>query len=345
MQHLKRTLFAKFRDAETRLHELNYLFWECTLRCNLQCLHCGSDCSRSSNYIDMPVNDFFNALQTIQHIPQNFTVVFTGGEPLMRNDIEECGRQIRKLGMQWGIVSNGVLYNEARHNSLLNAGMGALTISLDGMRNSHNHLRSTPGSFEKATRAIEMAAKAPQLNFDVVSCVNPMNIHELDAMHQLLESLNVKSWRLFTITPIGRAANNPDLMLTAEQFEELMQFIVLARRNKRMNVKFSCESYVGNYEAKVRDSYFFCRAGINIASVLIDGSISACPNIDRSMAQGNIYHDNLQNIWDAKFQLFRNRSWTKKGVCASCSDYKYCQGSGMHLYAGNPPELLQCRKL
>ena len=58
----KRVLFRKFKDFETRRHELNYLFWECTTRCNLDCLHCGSDCSKQSNYRDMPMGDFWRHL-------------------------------------------------------------------------------------------------------------------------------------------------------------------------------------------------------------------------------------------------------------------------------------------
>ena len=56
-------LFRLFRDNETRVHELNYLFWECTTRCNLHCRHCGSDCSVQSREPDMPLQDFLRALE------------------------------------------------------------------------------------------------------------------------------------------------------------------------------------------------------------------------------------------------------------------------------------------
>ena len=85
---IKKYSFRKFKDSETKRHELNYLFWECTTRCNLNCLHCGSDCSKDSLHRDMPDEDFFQAIDTIKKIPQNFTVVFTGGEPLLRKDLK-----------------------------------------------------------------------------------------------------------------------------------------------------------------------------------------------------------------------------------------------------------------
>ena len=82
-------LFRAFRKLETNVHELNYLFWECTTRCNLHCRHCGSDCKEAAGEHDMPIDDFIGALKTIpaKEIPKNFTVVLTGGEPLLRPDL------------------------------------------------------------------------------------------------------------------------------------------------------------------------------------------------------------------------------------------------------------------
>jgi radical SAM protein with 4Fe4S-binding SPASM domain len=130
--------------------------------------------------------------------------------------------------------------------------------------------------------------------------------------------------------------------LTDPQFKEMLDFIFLKRTVKSPDVKFSCEGYVGWYELKVRDSYFFCRAGINIGSILSDGSVSACPNIDRSFSQGNIYRDNFYEIWQKRFQPFRDRSWTRTGQCAECTDYPECQGNGMHTWKEQGKVLLVC---
>lgn len=290
----------------------------------------------------MPLVDFLAALDTIKSKSDNFIVVLTGGEPLLRSDIEICGRKIRSRGVRWGMVTNGYLYDQQKHISLLNAGLGALTISLDGLEDTHNWLRNTNNSFSKVDQAIELAASSSRLNFDVVTCVNSRNIHELHAIFDYLIEKKVKAWRLFTIVPIGRAKDNPELFLTDIQFKELMDFISEKRKLKQIDVKFSCEGYVGQYESKVRDQFFFCRAGINIGSVFIDGSISACPNIDRSFSQGNIYQDNFSEIWETKYQVFRDRSWTKRGQCVQCADYAYCQGNGLHNWSENKENVLIC---
>ena len=121
-----------------------------------------------------------------------------------------------------------------------------------------------------------------------------------------------------------------------------MEFISDSRKNKKIDIKFSCEGFVGKYESKVRDSNFFCRAGINIGSILIDGSISACPNIDRTFTQGNIYQDNFYEIWQTKYEPFRNRNWTKTGKCATCTQFKDCQGNGFHNWHGDKKNVLVC---
>lgn len=348
-------MFRLFRANETRVHELNYLFWECTTRCNLHCLHCGSDCAAATDDKDMPLEDFLCAFDTIpkSELPHNFTVVLTGGEPLLRSDLSEIGHALRRRGVGWGLVSNGYLYDRAMHSRLMEAGLGALTISLDGLEKEHDWMRGHRGSYQRTLNAIAIAAQERRINFDVVTCVNQRNLPQLQAIHDLLASLGVPQWRIFTIIPIGRARNHPELHLTDSQFDQLMEFIkdkreathTLSRShtNSFMNVTFSCEGYLGRYERKVRQNPYFCHAGINIASVLIDGTICACPNIDRQVfAQGNIYRDNLWQVWQTRFHPFRDRSWARRGMCKNCKAFRNCLGNGMHNWHGDCQEVINC---
>ena len=144
-------LFDAYRHNAAKEHKLTYLFWECTLRCTLNCLHCGSDCRQISSVKDMPIDDFINAVKQIIPIvdPHKTMIVFTGGEALVRKDIEQAGIQLYHLGFPWGIVSNGYLLTKERLTSLLNAGMRACTISLDGLKESHNWLRQNEQSFDR----------------------------------------------------------------------------------------------------------------------------------------------------------------------------------------------------
>jgi len=337
-------LFSLWRDSLIQQHPLQYLLWECTLRCNLNCVHCGSDCRKVSNSPDMPLGDFIKVIDNITpHVDPNKTmIVLTGGEPLMRNDLEKCGQALYDRGFPWGMVTNGLLFNKNRYIKLEQAGLRSITVSLDGFEESHNLMRGHSESYKNAFNAIRIIAQSNlDVIYDVVTCVNQWNINELDALKKLLIETGVKAWRLFTVFPIGRAAENfgtenfgaenKKLQLDAAQFKQVFDFIHETRKEGLIKLEYGCEGFLGNYETEVRESFFFCRAGVTIGSVLADGSISACPNLRSNFIQGNIYKDDFMDVWNKRYEVFRNRAWLKQGECTICKYFKYCQGSGMHL--------------
>jgi radical SAM enzyme (rSAM/lipoprotein system) len=327
-------LFTLWRDSTVRQHPLQYLFWECTLRCNLSCVHCGSDCRKAVESPDMPLEDFLKTIDIIvPYVDPNKTmIVLTGGEPLMRNDLVQCGQSLYDRGFPWGMVTNGLEFNKKRFTMLEQAVLRAITVSLDGFEKSHNRMRGHSKSYKNALNTIQMIAQSNfDVIFDVVTCVNQWNINELPALKELLIDIGVKAWRLFTVFPIGRAADNKYLQLDPAQFKQAFDFIHDTRKEGCIKLDYGCEGFLGNYETEVRDSFFFCRAGVTIGSVLADGSISACPNLRSNFSLGNIYNDNFMDVWNNCYQVFRNRSWTKQGECTVCKYFKYCKGSGMHL--------------
>ena len=95
-----------------------------------------------------------------------------------------------------------------------------------------------------------------------------------------------------------------------------MDFIKETRKEGKIHLSYGCEGFLGKYEGEVRDSFFACNAGVTVGSILIDGSISACPSIRSDFHQGNIYQDNFMQVWEERFQPFRNRDWMKKDACA-----------------------------
>ncbi len=317
-----------------QLHPLQQLFWESTLRCNVHCLHCGSDCSSSEVTPDMPAGDFLNVLDksVTPHVdPHKVLIIISGGEPLMRTDLAQVGAALKQRGYPWGMVTNGLALTEKRFKELMAAGLRSMAISFDGLELDHNWLRQHPLAFEGATRAIKLAAAAPSLIWDVVTCVNQRTIHQLDEMREHLWSIGVRNWRLITIDPMGRAAENPELLLTPEQHRQLLDYI-REKRKQGLHISYSCEGFMPDYELEVRDHLFHCAAGVSVASILIDGSISACTSIRGKYYQGNIYKDDFWEVWENGFTTYRNRKWMKQlEPCNNCKLFRYCEGGGMHL--------------
>ena len=325
-----------------QLHPLQQLFWESTLRCNVHCLHCGSDCSSSEITPDMPAEDFLRVIDqsVTPHVdPHKVLIIISGGEPLMRTDLAEVGKALKQRGYPWGMVTNGLALTEKRFKELMASGLRSMAISFDGMQDNHNWLRQHPLAFEGATRAIKLAAEhnrliasSPhRLTWDVVTCVNQRTIHQLDEMREYLWSIGVRNWRLITIDPMGRAADNPELLLTPDQHRQLLDYIC-EKRKHGLHISYSCEGFIPKYEMEIRDHLFHCAAGVSVASILIDGSISACTSVRGKYYQGNIYHDDFWEVWENRFESYRNRAWMKKlEPCNTCKLFRYCEGGGMHL--------------
>lgn len=265
-------------------HPLRQLFWECTLRCNLHCRHCGSDCKVKAGVTD-----------------------------------------------PWGMVTNALYLTPQKFNDLLNAGLHTMTISMDGLGDEHNWMRGNKHSFEMVSQAIDLLVSHPEIKFDILTCVNRRNYSHLDAIRQFLIDKGVKNWRVVAVFPVGRAASDPDMHLMPEEYKGILEFIKQTRKEGRIACSYGCEGFMGNFEGDIRNTFYGCHAGVTVGSVLVDGSISACASIRSNYHQGNIYQDDFMDIWQHRFLPYRNREWMRKGECAECRYFRYCQGSGMHL--------------
>lgn len=326
-------------------HRLHTLFWESTWRCNAACLHCGSDCTCAPAIPDMPKEEFLRVIDSLTpHVdPSRLLVIISGGEPLVRPDLEEIGLELYRRGYPWGIVTNAIALTPARLESLRRAGMRTVSVSLDGLEADHNWLRGNPLCYARATQAIASISRCPDLASDVITCVNSRNLSTLPRLRALLAELGVRRWRLFTIFPSGRAKAHPELFLDPTQYRSLMRFIADTRRLNDGGPlpSYCCEGFLGQWEGEVRDRFYHCSAGIGVASIRIDGSIGACASIRSDYSQGNIRTDDFWEVWTTRFRPFRDRAWMRTGPCAACSMWRYCQGNGLHL-RDSSGALLRC---
>lgn len=184
-------LFKKLRQIRRDEHVLNTLFWECTLRCNLKCRHCGSDCTVDPALKDMPAKDFFRVLDneiTPNVNPNKVLVILSGGEVLVRKDLEEIGLNLYRRGYPWGMVTNGLGLTRQRFDSLVRAGLHSITVSLDGFEEEHFHIRQNKDSFARAVEAVRMISADKELASDVVTCVTPALLPKLDKFKEFLYS-------------------------------------------------------------------------------------------------------------------------------------------------------------
>ncbi len=88
---------------------------------------------------------------------------------------------------------------------------------------------------------------------------------------------------------------------------------------------------MGEYEGEVRDHFYSCNAGVSVASILVDGSISACPSIrTHYFKQGNIYKDNFMDVWENNLHNSGTANGQRKENVQNVIS-SVCEGNGLHL--------------
>lgn len=342
LKHSQLELLAQHRDRLRTSPHLRWLFFEITDKCNLNCIHCGSNCTSDGLFLSM--DDIKAALQSVQK--NKPMICLTGGEPMLHPDFFEIASCVSAMGFLWGMTTNATFIDDAAARKLKQAGMGTVSVSLDGLEHSHDSFRRQKGAWHRAIRglqALQNAGFEPQ----VTTVLHQENFHELEPLYDFLCELGITSWRPINIEPIGRACEASSLLLKPDQFAHLLSFIREKRfdQNCKMEVTFGCSHYLGvQYERMVREHYFLCGAGILTASIRCNGDICACLDVaDRpELVQGNIRCDDFMHVWLHRFEAFRRDRTADCAQCMNCPERRVCGGDSAHTWSYDQKKPLLC---
>jgi radical SAM protein with 4Fe4S-binding SPASM domain len=337
VQALEEFIARKELLKDTR--PLQYLFWEATLRCNLSCRHCGSDCVRqdSSAKDEISFESITRELQSIakSYPAENCTFAIVGGEPLVREDIIDVGSCAAELGYAWGITTNGMLLTDSAIDRLRRAKLKTISVSLDGTKRDHDALRNHKGCHDIVTTAIRHLLDDRFYDqLDVICCVSRINIDHLDAFMDDLLDIGVPAVRFTPVFSRGRAGRNESLMLRRPDYKSLLGFIAKWRETQApIKVNLSEEGYWGpQWECVVRDEFHYCGSGILIGTILHDGKVTGCPSVSRSFIEGDIREHPFVDIWRNGFSRYReDRESVFAHQCSGCEHWVLCEGGGFHL--------------
>lgn len=345
--------WSLYKDALRKDHKLSYLFWECTLNCNFFCKHCGSSAGRKIFPGELNTAEIKKAFKSIaeDYDAREIMMAVTGGEPLLRKDIFDVMKYARSLGFPWGMVTNGFLLDESVAQKMKDAGMSTVSISIDGIGETHDKFRGADGAYEKSIKAVKILAAANFLDcIQITTSVNKNNFNELEKMYEIFLPLGINSWRVMNVDPIGRAEENKDIILSGVELRELLNFIKRKRKESKIDIVYGCEGFLGlDFEGEVRDKFFICNTGINTGSILHNGDIFVCPNVPRrkELIQGNVRRDRFSEVWNNKFEIFRNKERTKCAKCSGCDYWDECLGGSFHLwdFEKNQPKICHLEML
>ena len=341
-------LLDQAREADRKWKPI-YAVWEITLACDLACRHCGSRAGR-----ERPDElDTAQALDLVQQMHDLGVreVTLIGGEAYLRDDWTEIAKAITSRGMRCGITTGGRGFTPERAKAAYDAGIRAVSVSVDGLRATHDKLRGVQGSFDAAMAAMTNLAAAG-IAVSANTQINRASLHEIPALFELLVEKKIRAWQVQLTVAMGRAVDEPALLLQPFQMIEVMP--MLARLKPRadeagiMIWPGNNIGYFGPYETLLkgnmpRGHMASCGAGRSTLGIEANGDIKGCPSLPTSdYVGGNIRDHALKDIWERSKPLRFTRDRTVEdlsGFCRTCYYADECRAGcswTTHVLFGKP---------
>jgi len=315
-----------------------HVSWEITRRCNADCVHCASSSGPGVSAVHETSTS--SAIQIIDQLAEAGVRVlaFTGGEPLLRDDLALLVRHAVQRGLATNICTNGAPVDEAMATRLKDAGLGSVTVSLDGAcAATHDGVRRCPGLFERAVNAIRILARHGH-RVGVSLTPTLANYREAIQVVELAHRLGADSVCLSQFIPTGRGTR--DLMLSPALLKDVAHDVLdlRARYERRMQV-YCHDCHVALLlPPEEREGYKGCGAGSATAGICADGTVTPC--IFMPNAAGNLNRAGFREIWEQSplFETLRDREELRHGNCGSCRFKLVCGGCRAAAMAihGNP---------
>ena len=154
-----------------------------THRCNMTCNMCTQyGATFKNNTLDEMTfeewDTFFDSIKSVSPKPQ---VTLMGGEPLLHKDFDKILMSATEKKLKVHIVTNGYLLKE--HLDIIAKSKASLSISIDGLGETHDKIRNTKGSFERSVECLKLIQKINKPKRPIRTCINyvmlPENIHEI----------------------------------------------------------------------------------------------------------------------------------------------------------------------
>ena len=319
------------------------IVWELTLKCNLNCLHCGSTAGKARGD-ELSTKEAIKLCKDFAELGAH-EVCLMGGEPLIRKDWYEIAKEIRDLGMKLSIISNGYTVNDDIIAKFIKLEPHVVSTSLDGaVAKTHDSIRGVSGSFDRVMKYLELCRKA-DLPTSAITTVSKINFKELPGIKDLLFDRFI-AWQIQTASPIGRFPK--DLVLSEEEFYALGLFIANLKQkysSRQMPVIGAhCLGYYSNYipELGILPEWQGCQAGISVLSIQSNGGVKGCLSTPDEYIEGNVRKRSIVDIWNDPNSFSYNRKFKKEDLGPNCKGCKYgenCKGGCMSMstaYTGKP---------
>lgn len=317
------------------MSELSLLAINLTQRCNMRCAHCYLDAGRlrdgaEDELTTSEVKEILNALASRKW---DTMVVLTGGEPLLRSDVEEIIAHGAKKGLSMVVGTNGMALTPQRAQALKDAGLMGVGISLDSLDEvRHDRFRGLPGGWSKTMRGIE-TCRDLGLPFQLHFSITEDNATELPDMIEFARACGARVLNAFFLVCTGRGESMSDI--SPLRYDRVLGQIVAAQKaHKDIIIRARCAPHfkriahqqdpgtmLNRISGQEADG---CIAGTHYCRITPQGGVTACPYIPTEA--GNIRQQDFLDIWDHARDFLRLRSPELAGKCGQCEYNRLCGG-------------------
>lgn len=305
--------------------------WNTTNRCNMFCKHCYRE-SGSELSDELSTKEAKKLIKEIKCAGFKI-MIFSGGEPLIREDIVELIRYAKDSGLKPVLGSNGTMLTDKFAYDLKTAGIKVIGISLDSMNvQKHDTLREYEGAWEKAVEGMDFCRRAG-IPFQIHTTVMNWNYCEIEDIYDFAVTKDAAAHHLFLLIPTGRALEIESNILESDEYENLLRRVLDKQKDFDIEIKPTCApQFMRIAKEKNIDVRYTrgCLAGISYCIIAPNGNIQPCAYLDFSV--GNVRQDSFSEIWKKNEFLNELRSMNYTGKCSSCKYKKICGGCRARAY-------------
>ncbi len=294
-----------------------------TYRCNNKCVHCYTS-SPKEEVRELGTEDWRRVLDKLHDEVGVPNVTFTGGEPTMRNDLEELIAHAERKGIVCGMVTNGRrLMDEEYAGSLVKAGLDYVQVTLESHREEiHDRITGVAGSWRETVEGIRNLVREG-IYVDVNATLLKDNIGDVEGLVELAAELGVRGFSLNRLIYSGRGGD-----VEEPSFDEIKRVILLAHElSIEHDLNFTWYGVTRYCELNPEELGVgpkFCSAcSINMA-IDPEGNVLPCQSYFKPL--GNILRDRWEDIWNHKLCREIREGLRVKEECSTCQLFHICRG-------------------
>lgn len=300
-----------------------------TYRCNNRCRFCYAGCDGACGRLDsqdLPADKIYKIIDIFKDEAKIPFFSFTGGEPLLRQDLEDLMRYACNRGLRINLVTNGTLASEDRAKALFDAGLRTAQISLESPdEDIHDKLCGRIGSWKQTLKGIENLRNAG-IRVQTNTTSTRLNIDTLPDLPALCKKLGCVRMSLNLFVPTKRSPQTDPLFIPYEEIGKTIDDV----RKKAAQAKLEFHWYspipICIYNPIARGlGNKSCAACDGLISVAPQGNVLPCSSWDESV--GNLLADGFRAVWfDKRAQAIKHKCFAHE-KCQSCSAFAACQGA------------------